>query len=139
VSDNQMSNLHALERAIASWNGGDLSRYLTLYSDDVVVHGYADLEPGLANVRRFYEAWWAAFPASQLALDDTVVAGDKVACRFRLTGIHDGVFQGIPASGRPIAVSGFTILRFKDGTCVERWSMVDSLGLLTQIGALRMG
>jgi hypothetical protein len=36
-------------------------------------------------------------------------------------------------------VSGFTILRFSGGRCVERWSLVDSLGLLTQIGALKAG
>jgi steroid delta-isomerase-like uncharacterized protein len=131
-----VSNRERLERAIASWNRGDLTQYLRLYSDDVVIHGYAGLEPGIANVRRFYEAWWEAFPASQLILEDAVDAGDRVACRFHITGTHGGPFQGIAASGRPISVSGFTILRFSDGACVERWSLVDSLGLLTQIGAL---
>ncbi len=131
-----MSNREILERAIAAWNRGDLAQYLRLYSDDVVIHGYAGLQPGLDNVRRFYQAWWEAFPGSQLVLEDAVAAGDTVACRARLTGTHDGPFQGIPASGRPIAVSAFTFLRFKDGRCVERWSMIDSLALLTQIGAM---
>lgn len=135
--DDDVSNRDALERAIASWNDGDLAQYLRLYCDDVVLHGYVGVEPGIANVRRFYEAWWAAFPASQLILEDAVVAGDRVACRVRITGTHGGPFQGIPPSGCPISVSGFTILRFDDGVCVERWSLVDSLGLLTQIGALR--
>lgn len=131
-----MSHREILERAIAAWNRGDLTEYLRLYSDDVVLHGYAGLDPGIANVRRFYEAWWAAFPGSQLILDDAVAAGDKVACRVRIAGVHGGPFQGVPASGAPISVSAFTILRFGDGKCVERWSLVDSLGLLTQIGAL---
>ena len=137
--DNDVSNREILDRAIISWNRGDLAQYLRLYSNDVVLHGYAALEPGIVNVRRFYQAWWDAFPASQLFLEDAVVAGDKVACRFRTTGTHGGPFQGIPPSGRPISVPGFTILRFSDGACVERWSLVDSLGLLTQIGALRAG
>lgn len=137
--DNSESNREVLERAIASWNRGNLEQYLRLYSDDVVLHGYAGVEPGIANVRRFYEAWWKAFPASQLILEDAVVAGDRMACRFQITGIHGGPFQGIPPSGRPISVSGFTILNFSDGRCVERWSLIDSLGLLTQIGALGIG
>lgn len=137
--DDGVSNREALERAVASWNRGDLAQYLRLYGDDVVLHGYTGVEPGIANVRRFYDAWWEAFPASQLILDDTVVAGDKVACRLQITGTHGGPFRGIPASGKLISVSGFTILRFNDGVCVERWSLVDSLGLLTQIGALRTG
>lgn len=138
-SDNDVSNRQILERALTAWNRGDLAQYLGLYSDDVVIHGYADLEPGIANVRRFYEAWWEAFPGSQLSLEDAVVAGDRVACRFLITGTHGGPFQGIPPSGRPISVAGFTIVRFSDGVCVERWSLVDSLGLLTQIGALGAG
>lgn len=134
--DNDVSNREALVQAIGAWNRGDLAQYLRLYSDDVVIHGYAGLEPGIANVRRFYEAWWEEFPASQLIREDAVVASDRVACRLRIDGIHGGPFRGFPPSGRPISVSGFTILRFSDGTCVERWSLVDSLGLLTQIGAL---
>lgn len=137
--DDEVSNREALARAIDSWNRGDLTQYLRLYSDDVVIHGYAGLDPGIANVRRFYEAWWEAFPASQLILEDAIVTSDRVACRFQITGTHGGPFQGIPPSGRPISVSGFTILRFRDGTCAERWSLVDSLALLTQIGALQVG
>jgi steroid delta-isomerase-like uncharacterized protein len=134
--NDDVSNRTILERAIAAWNRGDLAEYLQLYSDDIVIHGYEGLEPGIANVRRFYEAWWTAFPGSQLAIEDTVAAGGRVACRARLSGPHRGSFQGIPPSGRPISVSAFTILRFSNGMCVERWSLVDSLGLLTQIGAL---
>lgn len=130
-------NQQALQHALESWNHGDLAQYLRLYSDDVVLHGYAGLEPGRANVRRFYEAWWQAFPASQLMVQDLIATDDKVACRFLIEGEHTGPFQGVPPSGRHISVSGFTILRFVDGQCVERWSLVDSLGLLTQIGALR--
>lgn len=135
-SDSDASNRDALERAISSWNRGDLNQYLRLYSGDVALHGYAGVEHGIASVRQFYEAWWQAFPGSQLVLEDAVVSDDRVACRFQIAGTHGGPFQGIPASGRPISVAGFTILRFKGGACVERWSLVDSLGLLAQIGAL---
>ena len=128
-------NRRAVEQAVDQWNRGDLSMYLRLYDDDVVLHGYAGIQPGFANVRRFYEAWWQAFPASQLVLKDVITDGDKVACRFTIEGTHTGPFQGMPPSGRPFSVSGFTIFRFLDGLCVERWSLVDSLGLLTQIGA----
>lgn len=129
-------NRLSVQHAIDHWNRGDLEQYLRLYSDDVVLHGYAGLEPGAANVRRFYEAWWQAFPASQLVVEDLIAADDKVACRLLIEGTHTGSFQGIPPAGRHVSVSAFTILRFVDGKCVERWSLVDSLGLLTQIGAL---
>ena len=93
-------NRQAVEQAVDHWNRGDLATYLRLYRDDVVLHGYAGLEPGFANVRRFYEAWWQAFPTSQLVLKDVITASDRVACRFFIEGTHTGPFQGIPPSGR---------------------------------------
>jgi steroid delta-isomerase-like uncharacterized protein len=138
-ADSETSNARAVRQAVDDWNRGDLPAYLRLYGDDVVLHGYAGVEPGVANVRRFYEEWWRAFPGSRLVLEDVVSAGDRVACRLAIEGIHAGRFQGVPPSGKAIAVAGFTILRFVDGKCVERWSLVDSLALLSQIGALGAG
>jgi steroid delta-isomerase-like uncharacterized protein len=131
-----MLNRRAVAQAIDNWNRGDLLEYLRLYSDDVVLHGYAGVEPGLQSVRRFYEDWWRAFPGSKLVLNDIIGSEDRVACRILIDGIHDGPFQGIPSSGKAVSVPGFTILRFVNGKCVERWSLVDSLALFTQIGAL---
>jgi predicted ester cyclase len=125
-----------LERARDHWNRGDLSSYMELYDRDVVLHGYARVEPGLPNVRRFYEEFWTAFPGSQLIFEDLISATDKLACRFVIRAKHGGPFQGLPATGREIVMPGITILRFSDGRCVERWTQVDALGLLVQLGAL---
>ena len=138
-TNSETSNQRAIEQAIDHWNRGNLAEYLRLYGADVVLHGYAGVEAGFANVRRFYEDWWQAFPGSRLVLKDMVSSGDKVACRLVIEGTHAGPFQGLPSSGRAVSVSGFTILRFVEGQCIERWSLVDSLTLLTQIGALGAG
>lgn len=129
-------NQEVLKRAGLQWNSGSLEGYLTLYDPDVVLHGYVGVEPGFEGVRRFYEGFWAAFPGSTLTFEDTFGSEDKVACRFRLQGTHGGAFQGLPATGRSFELGGITILRFRDGKCVERWSQADFLGLLIQLGAI---
>ncbi len=129
-------NKTALERAIGRWNEGDLSGYLELYDADAVLHGYQGVEPGFEGIRRFYEAFWAAFPGSRITLEDVVSEGDEVACRFVLRATHEGEFNGIPATGKEISLPGITILRFADGKCVERWSQADFLGLLQQLGVV---
>lgn len=129
-------NKAALERAIGRWNEGDLPGYLELYDADAVLHGYQGVEPGLEGIRRFYEAFWAAFPGSRIALEEVVSEGDEVAAHFTLRATHEGEFNGIPPTGKQVVVTGITILRFADGKCVERWNQADFLGLLQQLGVI---
>lgn len=127
-------NRDALATAVDAWNVGNGERYLELYDTSIVHHGPAPEPLEQEANRAFYEELWAAFPGAQLVIDDTIVDGDRLAARFRLSGEHKGEFRGIPATGRPFVLSGQTILRFQDGRVVERWTTSDLLGLLTQLG-----
>lgn len=131
------SNSDILREALAAWNRGDLDAYLEFYDDSIRLHGYSPEPMDKAAVAAFYRhAIWAAFPAPKIELHDTVEAGDKVAARVTLTGRHDGPFMGIPPTGKPIALPTLTIVQFKGGKFIERWSQADMLGLMTQIGAI---
>lgn len=44
--------------------------------------------------------------------------------------------MGIPPTGKNIEVTGMTVIRFGGGKFVERWSLVDMLSWLQQLGAL---
>lgn len=130
------SNRATLEQAIENWNEGNLDGYLKLYDPGVVMHGYQGMEPDLEGVRRFYEAFWAAFPESRITLEDVISEGDEVACRFTLRATHGGDFNGIPATGVEVSLPGITILRFAGGKCVELWNQTDFLGLMQQLGVI---
>ncbi|MPY86949.1 MAG: hypothetical protein GEU99_03415 [Luteitalea sp.] len=124
------ANISVLEQARGRWNCGDLDGYLRLYSADAVLHGYANVPPGLRGIRQFYEGFWSAFPGSQIIFEDVFAAGDRVACRFVIKAKQLGEFQGLPATGKSVHLPGLTILRFAEGRCVERWSQVDAASLL---------
>jgi steroid delta-isomerase-like uncharacterized protein len=129
-------NKHVLSRAVVAWNAGDGDGYLAMYDPSIVHYGLGPEPFDAAANRAFYEGMWNAFPGAELTIDDTVAEGDKLAVRFHLAGKHEGEFQGIPATGRSFVLNGHTILRFKDGRVVERWTTGDLLGLLTQLGAI---
>lgn len=134
-------NLAAIERAVAGFNNPDeRERYLDLYADSVVLHGFPpDLPAGKAGVRQFFGAFWKAFPDAQLRGDDVVVGGDngnRVAIRYTIEATHRGEFAGVAPTGKRVTLSGQTILAFANGQCVERWNAPDMLGFLVQLGAL---
>jgi len=110
-------------------------RYFDLYAPEIVLHGYAGIAPGIDSVKRYYAAFWDAFPDARLAADDIIETDDKVVVRFSLTGTHRGRILGVDGTGKAIQLTGITILRFQGPRCVERWSVTDSLALAAQLGA----
>ena len=133
VEENKAILLRAAENFSSKDSRED---YFQIYDTNAVVHGYPGVEPGIDSIKQFYRTFWAAFPDSQLTLDDAIAEGDEVACHFTLRATHQGEFMGIPPSGRQVTLTGITILRFAGGKCVERWSQADFLGLMQQLGAI---
>jgi steroid delta-isomerase-like uncharacterized protein len=129
-------NRAALDDAVAAWNRDDRETYLKVYDPAIRHHGLGPEPLDRAGNRASYEAMWAAFPNSKLAIDDTIAEGDQLAARFRLSGEHHGEFMGIPPTGRPFVLSGQTVMRFRDGRIVERWTVADMVGLLVQLGVM---
>lgn len=132
-----MSNsIETLANAVRAWSDHDLDGYLKLYSPQVTVTGLMPEPIGLDGVRKFYEAVFSGFSDMRLEVLDTLEDGDKVAARYRVSGTHDGDFQGVPASKKSVAAEGITLFRFSNGLVVERANSFDLFGLMSQIGAL---
>lgn len=131
-----MSNRTIVEHALARFaDPAQRDEYFNLYSEDIWLHGYEGVQPGLASVRQYYAGLWSAFPDARVHAEDWVEQDDKVVVRFVMTGTHRGPLFGIAPTGKPITVAGMTILHFQHGKCVERWSITNSLSLLAQLGA----
>ena len=115
------------------------SEYFHLYSDDIIVHGYQGIKPGLENVKQFYYAFWRVFPDAQVIAHDLIGEGDTLVARYTITGVMHEDFMGVAATGQQIELPGISILHFRNGRCFERWTCSDSLILLNQIRASEIG
>lgn len=111
------------------------NEYFQFYSDDIIVHGYQGIEPGLESVKQFYYAFWKVFPDAQVTVEDIIGDGDTLVARYIITGTLHEAFMGVAATGQRIELPGISILHFRNGKCFERWTCSDSLVLLKQIGA----
>jgi steroid delta-isomerase-like uncharacterized protein len=84
----------------------------------------------------FMSAFTAALPDARISVASSLAEGDVVASRWTITGTHQGEFQGVPATGRPVTLTGIDFSRVVDGKIAEHWAQFDLVGMLQQIGAI---
>lgn len=120
------------------WNRGDYSKLAELVARDIIVHASspADDIHGPEGLNQFYSTLRAAFPDFHCTIEDQIAEGDRVVTRWTARATHQGEFQGIPASGKPVRLAGIDIDRIVGGKVVECWPYADELGLLQQLGAI---
>jgi steroid delta-isomerase-like uncharacterized protein len=119
------------------WNEGDMSAADGYYAPDVVLHGAPpDFPPGIEGIKQGVAMYRAALPDLHMTMDDVIVEGDKVVCRYTMRGTHKGELLGISASGKQVAMEGIVIVRFQDGKLAEIWGVSDTLRLMQQVGAI---
>jgi steroid delta-isomerase-like uncharacterized protein len=90
--------------------------------------------PGLDGLKGILRAMRAGFPDLNFSIKEQISEGDKVVSRFEWTGTHRGEFLGVPATGRRVSVWGMVIDRLEDGRIKDTRIIMDTLGLMTQLG-----
>jgi steroid delta-isomerase-like uncharacterized protein len=92
--------------------------------------------PGLEGLKDILRAMRIGFPDIVFSIQEQITEGDRVASRFEWTGTHRGEFLGIPATGRHVRVWGIVIDRLENGRIRDTRIIMDTLGLMTQLGGL---
>ncbi|HKD62155.1 MAG TPA: ester cyclase [Terracidiphilus sp.] len=92
--------------------------------------------PGLEGLKDVLRGMRAAFPDLIFAVQEQIADGDKVASRFEWTGTHQGTFLGVPETGRFVRVWGIVIDRLEQGRIKDTRIIMDTLGLMIQLGVL---
>jgi steroid delta-isomerase-like uncharacterized protein len=121
------------------WNQGSEASIDEMVPFDGVGHGLGDSEQdvlGPAEFKPFVARFRGALPDIQIAIDDILADGDRVAVRITLRGTHTGPGLGVLPTNRNVSIQGIIILRIVDGQIKEAWNSYDQLGLLRQIRAL---
>lgn len=91
--------------------------------------------PGLEGLKDILRVMRSAFPDLDFSVKEQIAEGDKVASRFEWTGTHKGEFLGVPSTGRQVRVWGMVIDRLEQGRIKDTRIIMDTLGLMTQLGA----
>lgn len=114
---------------------GDLELLDELVHDDFIEHEeFPGLPPGKEGLRTFVTLMRDAFPDLDVAIEDMVAEGDKVASRVRFSGTHRGEFMGIPPTERKIDVAVIDIVQYRDGKASHHWGLTDQMAMMKQLG-----
>ena len=88
----------------------------------------------LEEHKELWQLFNLAFPDLKHTIEEIYADGEIVVGRLIFSGTHEGVFQGIPPTGKKVEFSGIEIFRFSEGKLAEFWSDADILGLMQQLG-----
>ncbi|MDZ7694304.1 MAG: ester cyclase family protein [Balneolaceae bacterium] len=118
------------------WGNWDYQLEKELVANDFIDHGAPPNFPsGLEGHHQFLQMCANGFPEVDITVEDLISEGDKVGCRWTLTGEHQGEFMGVPASGNDVVITGTDIHRIENEKLKETWPVVDMLGMMNQMGA----
>jgi len=92
--------------------------------------------PGIEGLKDVLRGLKAAFPDMHWTIEEQIAEGDKVLSRFEWTGTHSGPFLGVPATNRAVKVWGMVIDRFESGKIKDTRIIMDTLGLMMQLGVI---
>jgi len=117
-------------------NRPDLELLDETYHPAVVVHDCSEPADivGLAALKTYYRGSHEGLPDFRMELSGSFFGGDRMACRWTVTGTHTGSLRGLPPTGKPVRFSGVVIDRVVGGKIVEEWVDYNPLVVLQQLG-----
>ena len=118
-------------------SAGNLELVDELFAPDHVTLSLPpEMREGIDGMKKFFHYFRQAFPDGQHTIHSQIAEGDQVATRVTASGTHQGLFLGIPATGRQVQMDGVVFTRFSEGKVSESWAIYDDLATLKQLAGM---
>ena len=131
------NNAIAVRMFEGAWNEGDFSVIDELIKADAIDHSPLGSETGSEGFKNIIGMFRGALPGLEMSIQDEIYSGDRVVHSWKIQGEHTGTpLFGVEADGKEITLTGITIVRIEDGKIAERWTQLDQLGLMQQLGLI---
>lgn len=133
------ANAQLIERYFEEvWNQGQVDVLDQLLTSDYRNHspGLADPPPGPAGLKPIVLMMREGIPDLHYAIEDLVLAPDRVAAYVRMTGTQTGSLFGIAPTGKAIDVRQMQIEWIRDGRICQHWRITEDLKLMRQLGVI---
>jgi steroid delta-isomerase-like uncharacterized protein len=92
--------------------------------------------PGREGLKFAIGSMLTGFPDMNWTMQEQIAEDEKVVSRFIWGGTHKGEFMGIPPTNKKVEVWGVVIDVVRDGLFSESRIIMDTVGLLQQLGVM---
>ena len=101
------------------------------------IENYLTPQAGKGNegFKQFLSAFSRAFPDWHANIEQIVAENNLVVIFLNGSGTHQGEFQGMPPTRKPVNIRSADLYRIENAIIVEHRDVVDQLNLLQQTGA----
>lgn len=131
-------NMAVERRIVDALNKGNVDILDEVCSADFTYHNPIGPDMDREGIKKAMAMMMSAFPVWQVVVDDMFAVGDKVATRITVHGAHQGELWGVAPTGKEMTWTSFIIDRFVGGKIAEEWEMMDFLGLMRQLGLVKL-
>jgi len=117
-------------------NKGDIEAYKEMLAPEYVWYLPSRSTKPISRkeIIEFVKMLQNGFPDFAYSVEELIAEDDIVISRFIFRGTHEGEFQGIPATGNKVEMSGIMMTRIENGKLVEDKEEYDGLGFMIQLG-----
>ena len=134
--DNQLNENKPLIKRLfeEEINQKKLETLESMVTPDYISHN--DSVSPLSNVQqgtKFLTSVFAAFPDTQVTIEDIIAEADKVVVRNTWRGTFQGSWMGIAPTGKTVTWTGIVMWRIKNGKIAERWANTNFPEVMQQI------
>ena len=136
MSEQNKTNVRRLFEEL--WNKGNLPVADELVAPNYVHHDAStpDVGRGPESEKKRVTLYRNAFTDLRFTVEDMIGEGETVVARWSCRGLHKGDLNGIAPTGKQIAITGVSVVRFTGGKMIEGWINWDTLGPMHQIGVV---
>ncbi len=129
----------ALKRETEAWNAHDADRVAACYAEDAVLYDVGRPNPlrGRAAIRDSVAGYLAAFSDFRADVGEPIVAGNRAAQEWKVTGTNDGELMGIAPTGKNAITYGCGTVELGDDGLIHRaGNYWNAAALMEQLGVV---
>ncbi len=124
------------------YNGMRFNRVPELFTENAVVHtvgnqdlvGHDEIQAAMISLRSSFPA--ARYIIDRITINDQTDGSFRVAVRWKLRGLHEGIGMYGAPTGKMVYILGATHFNVVDGKVNEAWEVYDALDVMRQLAVI---